>query len=79
MEQDLIVKGRLVGPKTVELDQPIPGAPCDVEVVVHLQSSTASNGGQSVFDFLRSLPGGARSKAEIDRQVREERDSWGTE
>lgn len=77
MENDFVIKGRLVGPKTVELEWPVPGAPRDVDVIVHLLPPAESNGGQSVFEFLRSLPAGTRSKSDIDQQVREERESWG--
>jgi hypothetical protein len=31
----------------------------------------------SIFDFIRKLPPGTRTKEDIDRQLAEERDSWG--
>ena len=31
---------------------------------------------RSFFEFLNTLPASGRTKAEIDRQIQEERDSW---
>jgi hypothetical protein len=74
MQKSRIIPGRLVGPRSVELSEPVNGAENDVEVVVR----TRGNGElQSVSGFLESLPEGSRSKAEIDQQVEGERASWG--
>ena len=74
MRRALIVKGRLTGPKSVELDQPVTSAEPEVEVKVH---PLANNNGETITEFLRRLPAGKRSKEEIDKQIRGERDSWG--
>lgn len=47
------------------------------EVVTVFISAPDVSGHEKVSDFLRRLPAGARSKADIDLQLRAERDSWG--
>lgn len=76
MQRAIIVRGRLSGPKRIELDEPVEDVTGEVEVVVRAVEP-AEKHGQSIFDFLRSLPPGTRSKEDIDRQIAEERDSWG--
>jgi hypothetical protein len=74
MTRTVIVKGRLVGPSTVELAEPVAAQPgSEVEVVARV---TTPSGTGKLSDFLRSLPPGTRTKEEIDRQIDEERDSW---
>jgi hypothetical protein len=67
------IKGRLVGPRNVELDEPVLDTAADVEVIVRTDRHKA---GESLSDFLRHLPPGKRSREDIDSQIREERDSW---
>ncbi len=76
MHKMIVVKGRLTGPRSVELAEPVPQAVAEVEVLIR---ATEEGNGQreSVADFLRRIPPGTRSKEDIDRQIREERDSWG--
>jgi hypothetical protein len=76
MQNALIVKGRLTGPRSVELDEPVSRVTDEVQVILQRVGSNGPRG-ESVFEFLRSLPPGIRSKEDIDRQIREERDSWG--
>ena len=66
------IKGRVVGPTTVELEHPFPELTREVEVVARVPDT---NGGK-LSEYLRSLPPGTRTKDEIDRQIREERDAW---
>jgi hypothetical protein len=77
MQRQHIVKGRLVGPKSVELDEPVVGMTAEVEVLVRPASDASGQAGETVSDFLRRIPAGTRSKEEIDRQVHAERESWG--
>ena len=49
----------------------------DVEVVVRAVAPRTMDAGQTIFDFVRSLPLGTRTKADIDRQLTEEREAWG--
>jgi hypothetical protein len=68
----VIIKGCVVGPKTVELAEPLPEQTSEVEVVARVKTSGRGN----LSDILRSFPPGTRSKEDIDRQVNEERGSW---
>jgi len=77
MDNSLVIKGRLTGPKSVELDQAVTGAKTEVEVLVHPLVSTQPTNGETISQFLRRLPAGKRTKQEIDQQVQDERDSWG--
>lgn len=75
MIRSVVVKGHLVGPSRVELDEPVDAEGSEVEVIVCLREA-ARGGKGSLAAFLRSLPPGTRSKADIDQQIRNERDSW---
>lgn len=75
MERAIIVRGRLSGPRRIDLDEPVDEVTGEVEVVV--RSVEAKPARRSLADVLRSLPPGTRSKEDIDRQIAEERDSWG--
>lgn len=70
------VRGRLVSPQTVELDEPVRSRSDEVEVLVEVEDAKPSNEISNLADFLESLPPGTRSKEDIDRQILEERDSW---
>jgi len=72
MSRTVIVKGRVTGPSTVELDEPLPEQAHEVEVVARV----ADQAGGKLSDYIRSLPPGTRSKEDIDQQIRDERDSW---
>ena len=76
MARVIHVKGRLTGPKHVELMEPVSDVAEDVEVILQIRSNGEQS--QSISEFLRNLPPGTRSKEEIDRQIEEERESWGT-
>lgn len=77
MQNAVVVKGRLIGPKSVELDEPVAGANTDVEVLIRLAPEGRPNGAEAIADFLDRLPAGTRSKEDIDEQLRAERASWG--
>ncbi len=72
MPRTVVIKGRVVGPHTVELETALPDRTQEVEVVARI----ADRVGGRLSDYVRALPPGIRSKDDIDRQVREERDSW---
>ena len=46
------------------------------EVEVILRLPTQEGNGEGLAAFLRGLPAGTRTKDDIDRQLREERESW---
>jgi hypothetical protein len=80
MRRAIVVKGRVVGPTTVELVEQVPptGTEVEVEVVVPVGDEVAGDRRESVVEYLRRLPVGMRTKEEIDRQLREEREAWGS-
>ena len=72
MSRTVVVKGRVVGPSTVELETPLPEEVRDVEVTARVDDRVEGK----LSDYIRSLPPGTRSKEDIDQQIREEHDSW---
>jgi hypothetical protein len=75
----VIVRGRLHG-RHIDLDEPVDQLDGEVEVVVRAVEPARrerDKAVENIFEFIRSLPAGARSKEDIDRQIAEERDSWG--
>ena len=75
MSRAVIVKGHALDGNTVRLDEPLPPDAKEIEVVVRIQDKPRRTR-KKLGDFLRSLPPGTRTKADIDRQIAEERDSW---
>ena len=76
MDKAIVVRGRLSDPRHIELDEPVTSLYGAVEVVVR----AASEGllpVRDVFDLIAGLPPGQRLKADIDRQLQEDRASWG--
>jgi hypothetical protein len=73
-----VVKGRLVGPTTVELYEPLTilAGTSEVDVVVSVPPLAGSQALAALINHFKSLPPGTRTKEEIDRQIQEERDSW---
>lgn len=72
MTRTVVIKGRVVGPHTVELDQPLPEQTNEVvDVVARVKTS-----GRKLSEIISSFPPGTRTKEDIDRQINEERDSW---
>ena len=72
MARTVVIKGRVVGPHTVELETALPDRTQDVEVVARVADRMEGK----LSDYVRALPPGTRSQEDIDRQIREERDSW---
>jgi len=72
MPRTVVIRGRVVGPSTVELDEPLPEQTQEVEVVAHVGDRPSGR----LSDYVRRLPPGDRGKEDIDRQLRDERDSW---
>jgi len=72
-----VVSGRLSDSLNVELDELVTEIESNVEVVLRPVKGQPSKTGESIFDLIARLPGGNRSKEHIDRQIREERESWG--
>jgi hypothetical protein len=75
MQRAVVIRGRLVGPTTVELDEPVsvPDVQRTVEVLLRIPADLASGETETIVEFLQNLPAGVRSKEEIDRQLVTER------
>lgn len=74
MTQAVLIKGRLVGPRQVELDEPVPAGSTDVEVLVRAAGATVEE--ETWSEYVRRLPPGQRSQADINAQLHSERDAW---
>ena len=77
MQRAIVVKGRMISPTTIELDESVPEVTGGVEVILRSVAPDQTDEGETVFEFLRRLPPGTRTKEDIDRQIREEREAWG--
>ncbi len=77
MQRAIIVRGRLSGRSRIDLDEPLDEVSGEVEVFVRPVEMKPAMPRRSLADVLRSLPPGTRSKEDIDRQIAEERASWG--
>lgn len=77
MQRAVVVKGRMLDPTTVELAEAVSDVTGEVEVILRALGAASAEAEESVFAFLRRIPSGRRTKAEIDEQMREERASWG--
>jgi hypothetical protein len=77
MERAVVVTGKLSDVRHVELDEAVTEIEGAVEVVLRPVKGRAAPAQESIFDLIARLPGGTRSKEDIDRQIREERESWG--
>ncbi len=75
MERAIVVRGKLSDPRHIELDEPVTDLRGPVEVV--MRSVPPASAGPDIFDLIVAQPPGTRSKVDIDRQIREERDAWG--
>jgi hypothetical protein len=75
MERAVIVKGRVTDDRHIELDESLGELTGPVEVTLR-PAPAAEEEPEDILDFLAKLPGGTRTKEDIDRQIREERDSW---
>ena len=76
MERGVVVRGRLHG-RQIDLEEAVDQLDGDVEVVVRAVEPSHNKPVESIFEFIRKLPPGTRTKEDIDSQLAEERDSWG--
>ena len=75
MHNAIVISGRLMGPRTVQLDEPVTDLHARVEVIVR-SDQTQERQQQTLTEFLTELPAGRRSREEIDEQLRSERTGW---
>jgi len=74
--ESIVIKGHLVSPTNVELEEPVSDLTQDVEVVLRPPSRDDVSEAQTVSEFLRALPDGTRNKQDIDEQLGSERRAW---
>jgi len=73
MSRSIIARGKFSDPRHIELAEPVREIRGEVEVSIRQLPKT---GAQDVFDVIAEFAPGSRSKADIDRQIHEERGSW---
>ncbi|MBI5526649.1 MAG: hypothetical protein HY897_09985 [Deltaproteobacteria bacterium] len=78
MEKAVVVRGKMSGPRRVELDEPVDELDGPVEVVLRPSAGSSSNH-RDVFDLIASMPPGGRTKEDIDRQIADDRSEWADE
>ena len=76
MEKAVIVAGRMTGPRHIELEESLDGVLGRVEVVVRAVVAPPPVS-RDILELVSALPAGTRTKEDIDRQMQEERASWG--
>jgi hypothetical protein len=77
MERAVVVRGKLIDAQHIELDEPVTDLAGRVDVVLRRVPSDIEGQDEDIFDFIAALPPGTRTKDDIDRQIGEERKSWG--
>jgi hypothetical protein len=70
MRSSIRTRGKLSDARHIELSEPVSGVGEEVEVVI---SPLTPPSRQDVFDVIAFLATGSRTKANIDRQILEER------
>lgn len=73
--QTIVIRGRFVDHEFVPND-PLPEVEGDAELIVHCQTIADQTEPKSMFDFFGKAAV-LRSREDIDRQIQEERASWG--
>lgn len=76
MKKAVIVAGWMADSKHIELEEPLTGVVGKVEIVVRSTGETQPVA-SDILDLVSALPAGTRTKEDIDRQMQEERSSWG--
>ena len=77
MQTAMVIRGRLVGPRNVELEESVGDMSPDVEVIVRPKVQATAEGPKDLIEFPRSVPSGGRTREDIDHQLAEERSAWG--
>jgi hypothetical protein len=75
MSHVVVVRGHLVGDRTIELEEPVDRAAAVGELRVKLEPPTRR--GPGLVELLDGLPPGRRLKEEIDTELEAERNNWG--
>jgi hypothetical protein len=77
METAVIVRGRISNSRHIELDEPVADIDGEVEIVLRRIKPPAETTIVDVFDLIATSAPGMRTKEDIDRQLADERSSWG--
>jgi len=72
----ITVQGRLVTPTQIELSEPVVVNDPAVEVVIRPRQEQRHDSLVSLLMRMAAMPSRGRSKEDIDRQIREEREGW---
>ena len=75
MQNAIVISGRLVGPRNIQLDEPVTDLHAQVEVIVR-SGNTQKLKDQNLAEFFRGLPSGTRSRKDVDEQLGSERAGW---
>lgn len=78
MDKPIVAHGRIADPRRIDFDTPLRGLTGRVEVILRPESPVPEGNGADIFQFIASLPPGRRSKAEIDRELEDARNGWGS-
>jgi hypothetical protein len=73
MNRRTIARGKFLDPRLIELAEPVHEIAGEVEVSISPLPGTRDH---DVFDVIAAFAPGSRSKANIDRLIREEGRSW---
>ena len=77
MRRAIIIRGKLADSQHIELAEPVDEMQGDVEVTLRAVVDEDEGVGKDIFEHIASLPPGNRTKEDIDRQIADERASWG--
>lgn len=77
MKRAIVVRGRFSDARHIELEEPVRELKGPVEVAIRAVGKSRRKTQPDVFEYIATLPPGTRTKQEIDRQIQEERESWG--
>jgi hypothetical protein len=77
MNKAIVVRGRLCDSRHIELEEPVTEVKGPVEVAIRSVGKSQRKKHLDVFEYIAALPPGTRTKQDIDRQIQEERESWG--
>jgi rubrerythrin len=73
MSRNIVARGKFSDPRHIELTEPVPEIQGEIEVSIRQLPKVQTS---DVFEIIAAFAPGSRSKAEIDQQIHEERDSW---
>ncbi len=77
MRKAIVVRGRVSNARHIELDEPIDSTWKKGQLVVLPEDDAATPTRTDVFELIAHLPSGSRTQADIDQQLRQDRDGWG--